>query len=298
MIEYVKNLPHHFVMALKGLGRHFAMTISSASAVMVTLILIAVFILIAGNMNHFALNVEGNLKIHASIDSIETEKDITKMQEDIKEMTGVKAIEYSSSEEELASLIDDNGSVFARYKDRNPMPAAFVVEVNQASDIPSITEKLNKLDGIELAQYGGEQIEDMIEIFDTLRFGGSIFVLVLSFLAVFLISNTIKMTIYTRNTEISIMRNVGASNWYIKTPFMFEGMMIGIMGALIPVLLTWIGYSFLYQSMNGMFLSNMFVLQKPFPFVMYISLMLVGCGALVGIIGSFLAVTKYLRWRR
>lgn len=298
MINFMKQIPHHFISALKGLGRHFAMTFSSASAVMVTLILIAMFVLITGNMNEFALHVEGSLKIHASIDSIQTEKDIEKMQKDIKAIQGVKAIEYSSSEDELASLIDDNGSVFTRYKDRNPMPAAFVVEVNQASDIPTITKKLNDMDGIELAQYGGEQIDDMIKIFEALRIGGSIFVLVLSLLAIFLISNTIKMTIYTRNTEISIMRNVGATNGYIKTPFMFEGMLIGMIGALIPILLTCVGYSVLYRSLNGMFLSNMFVLQKPFPFLLYISLMLFACGAIVGVLGSFFAVTKYLRWRR
>lgn len=298
MIRFLTNIPHHFISALKGLGRHFAMTLSSASAVMVTLILISVFILIAGNVDNFALNVEGSLKIHASIDKIKTDKEIKTMESDIKQMQGVKSISFSSSEDELNSLIDENGSVFSRYKENNPMSAAFIVEVDQAGDIPAITTKLNEIDGIEKAQYGGEAVEDMIKVFETLRNGGTIFVLVLTLLAVFLISNTIKMTIYTRNTEISIMRNVGATNWYIKTPFMFEGMLIGIIGAVIPVLITCVGYNFLYDSMNGMMVSNMFMLQKPFPFTVYIAVLLVVCGAFVGVLGSFFAVTKYLRWRR
>lgn len=298
MINYLRNIPHHFITALKGLGRHFAMTLSSASAVMVTLILISMFILIAGNVDNFAMNVEGSLKIHASIDKIKTEKEIETMESEIKKMQGIKSIAFSSSEDELNSLIDENGSVFSRYKESNPMPAAFVIEVDQASDIPAITTKLNEIDGIDKAQYGGETVEDMIKVFETLRNGGTVFVLVLSFLAVFLISNTIKMTIYTRNTEISIMRNVGATNWYIKTPFMFEGMMIGIIGSIIPILITCIGYHFLYDSMNGMMVSNMFMLQKPFPFTAYIAVLLMVCGALVGVLGSFFAVTKYLRWRR
>lgn len=298
MIRFLKNIPHHFIAALKGLGRHFAMTLSSASAVMVTLILISMFILIAGNVDNFALNVEGSLKIHASIDKIKTDKEIEAMESEIKKMQGVKSISFSSSEDELNSLIDENGSVFSRYKENNPMSAAFVVEVDQAGDIPAITAKLNEIDGIEKAQYGGETVEDMIKVFETLRNGGTIFVGILSLLAVFLISNTIKMTIYTRNTEISIMRNVGATNWYIKTPFMFEGMLIGIIGAVIPILITCFGYNFLYDSMNGMMVSNMFMLQKPFPFTIYIAVLLVVCGALVGVLGSFFAVTKYLRWRR
>lgn len=298
MINYLRNIPHHFITALKGLGRHFAMTLSSASAVMVTLILISMFILIAGNVDNFAMNVEGSLKIHASIDKIKTEKEIETIESEIKKMQGIKSVAFSSSEDELNSLIDENGSVFSRYKESNPMPSAFVIEVDQASDIPAITTKLNEIDGIDKAQYGGETVEDMIKVFETLRNGGTIFVLVLSFLAVFLISNTIKMTIYTRNTEISIMRNVGATNWYIKTPFMFEGMMIGIIGSIIPILITCIGYQFLYDSMNGMMVSNMFMLQKPFPFTAYIAVLLMVCGALVGVLGSFFAVTKYLRWRR
>ncbi|RGC53317.1 permease-like cell division protein FtsX [Absiella sp. AM29-15] len=298
MIRGIKNLPHHFLTALKGLGRHFAMTLSSVSAVTVTLVLIALFILLAGNVNNFAVNVESSLKIRVSIDQIKTDKEIEAMQKTIKNMQGVKQIDFSSKEDELAMLIDESGSVFKRYEDNNPMPNVFIVEVNQASDIPVITKKLNEMEGIEKAQYGGEQIDNMIEIFDTLRTGGAVFVLALSLLAVFLISNTIKMTIYTRNTEISIMRNVGATNGYIKTPFMFEGMLIGMIGAVIPILIVCVGYAVLYDSMHGAFLSSMFVLEKPFPFTMYISLMLLGCGAVVGILGSFFAVTKYLRWRR
>ena len=154
------------------------------------------------------------------------------------------------------------------------------------------------MDGIEKAQYGGESIKDMIDTFETIRYGGAVFVLALGVLAVFLITNTIKMTIYTRQTEISIMRNVGAGNWYIKTPFMFEGMLIGIIGALLPVILTVFGYGFLYDFFGGQFMSSMFVMQKPYPFTLQIAGILLLSGAAVGIIGSFLAATKYLRWRR
>lgn len=294
----MKNLPHHFLTACKGLGRHLAMTISSASAVTVTLVLISIFVLLAGNIDNFTLNVENSLKIHASIDQIKTEKEITQMQSQIKKMQGVKSVQYSSKEEEMATLIEENGAVFGRYKEHNPMPAAFVIEVKQASDIPLLTDRLNQLEGIEKAQYGGESIENMIEIFDAVRTGGAMFVAALSLLAIFLIHNTIKMSIYTRSTEISIMRNVGATNWYIKTPFMFEGMMIGIIGAIIPIVLTCIGYGAIYDLFQGKLVSNMFVMQEPFPFTMYISIALIISGAVVGMLGSFFAVTKYLRWRR
>ena len=298
MISFIQSLPKHFMTALRNLGRHMAMTLSSASAVAVTLTLMTLFLVLAANMNSFADHVETNLKIHASIDSLQKQDEIEHMEKLIKGISGVKTVEFSSKEDELNILIEESGSVFERYKERNPMPNVFIVEVEKATDIPQITKTLNNMEGIEKAQYGGESIQDMIDTFETIRYGGAVFILALGVLAIFLITNTIKMTIYTRQTEISIMRNVGAGNWYIKTPFMFEGMLIGMIGALIPVILTIFGYGFFYDFFGGQFMSSMFVMQKPYPFTLQIAGVLFLSGAVVGIIGSFLAATKYLRWRR
>lgn len=298
MSNFFAGIPKHFMNAVKNLARHLAMTISSISAVSVTLFLMTLFLILATNVDSFANHVESSLKIHVSIDSLANEKQIEKMQKEIEKMQGVKSVEFSSKEEELNILIEESGSVFERYKDNNPMPDTFVVEVKNASDIPNVTKQLNQLEGIENAQYGGSGIRDMISIFETIRYGGAIFILALAALAVFLITNTIKMTIYTRKTEISIMRNVGADNWYIKAPFMFEGMMIGFLGAILPSLLTIVGYQILYNTLNGQFVSNMFVLAAPYPFTIQITAVLIVSGMVVGVVGSFLATTKYLRWRR
>lgn len=298
MIKFLESMPKHFLSAVKSIARHFTMSLSSASAVAVTLTLMSLFFIIAENVNGFTKNVEEDLKIHATIDNIKTQDDIEKIEKEIKDISEIKSVEYSSKEEELSILIEENGEVFQRYEEHNPMNNAFIVEVNQAKDINIVTKKLNKIDGIQKAQYGGEDIRNMVNTFASLRYGGTIFLLGLGFIAIFLISNTIKMTIYTRHTEISIMRSVGATNWYIKTPFMIEGMFIGILGALVPILITSIGYTVLYQSLDGVFLSSMFVLQKPFPFAFVICLALFVAGAVVGIIGSFHAVNKYLRWSR
>ena len=297
MIEFVKYLPKHVLSALKGLQRHMAMTISSVSAVSVTLLLMALFFVIAGNVENFTQHVEGDLKIHVAIDSIADQDAITAMKKEIAKMQDVAAVHFSSKEE-VQFFKNYATTVFQRYKDKNPMPNVFIVEVKEASKIPSVTKALNAIDGIEKAEYGGESIQHMIDTFSFIRSSGFIFVLALSLIALFLITNTIKMTIYTRNTELSIMRFVGANNAYIKTPFMMEGMCIGILGAILPIALMCIGYSTLYHMLNGYFLSSMFVMQPLYPFLLQLSAVLVGSGALVGVAGSFLATTKYLRWRR
>ncbi|MEG2801749.1 MAG: permease-like cell division protein FtsX [Longicatena sp.] len=298
MIIFFKNLPKHFLSAFKSLGRHISMTLSSVSAVSVTLILMAVFLLMAGNINGFTSNVESDLKIHASIDKIATQTEIKEIKTKVENLNGVKSVEFSSKEDELNLLIGESGNVFSRYKENNPMPNVFIVEVEEAKQIPLITSQLNEIKDIEKAQYGGESIENMIKMFEAVRAGGGVFLIALGFIAIFLISNTIKLSIYTRTSEISIMRNVGATNWYIKTPFMIEGMYIGILGSLIPIVLTIVGYGFLYDYLGGNFLSSMFVMQAPIPFAIYICISLVLSGAFVGVLGSFLAVNKYLRWSR
>ena len=113
-----------------------------------------------------------------------------------------------------------------------------------------------------------------------------------------LIKNTIKITIQTRQEEIAIMRNVGASNWYIRMPFIIEGMYIGILGALVPIVLVCGGYYLVYKALGGIFLSSMFVMVDVWPFAVLVGVLILLIGMAVGMIGSSFAVGKYLRWKR
>lgn len=299
MIRFIKSLPFHFRSAFHGLRRHTAMTFSAVSAVTVTLSLMALFLLLTGNITSFTSNIEQDFKIHVSIDMVATEAEIETLQAQIEKMEGIKSVTFSSNTDELEEMISKRAGIFEMYRgDANPIPNAFIIEVIRPEDVPAITETLSNMDKIEKAQYGGETINDMIQAFTSIRNGGAIFIVVLGALAIFLISNTIKMTIYARNDEISIMRNVGAANWFIKTPFVMEGMFIGFVGAAIPSLLTYLGYAALYNGLGGYFFSSMFIMEPITPFVFYICAILILSGVVVGIIGSFMAVTKYLRWKR
>lgn len=298
MIKFLRSIPKQLGAAVVSLRRHMAMAISSASAMLVTLLVMGVLLIVAGNLSGFAQRIENELSVHASIDSLADTAAIEAMEQTIRSWEEVKQVTFSSSEQELETLIEENGSVFARYRDRNPMPNVFIVEVKTGQDIPVVSERLNVLEGIEKAEYGGESITAMLDGFAMVRTGGVILIIALGLLALFLIMNTIKMTIYTRMKEISIMRNVGAANWYIRTPFVFEGMCIGFAGAFLPAFVCVGGYALLYGAIQGRLVSDMLVLQPIYPFAWSIAACLLGCGVLVGMLGSFLAVTKYLRWRR
>ena len=138
-------------------------------------------------------------------------------------------------------------------------------------------------------------VEDLLSIFDLISKIMLATVIALIFVTAFLISNTIKITIYSRKTEINIMRLVGTSNFVIKLPFLFEGLFLGIIGSIIPILSTIFGYNFLYNKMNGIVFTDIFTLIKPNNIVFKVSLVLLIIGGLVGMLGSVKAVRKYLK---
>lgn len=301
MKQFFRSLPSHFATAWRSIIRHVSLTFSSATAVMVTLLIVGLLVLIAGNINRFTNNIEQDFQIQATISpGVVEEADRTALRKQIEAIKGVKRCTFSSKEEELQQLIEQNGEMFSYYagEDRNPLYDVFIIELDDPQQIEAICADLEHTEGIVSASYGGDGITVMVDIFEGLRLGGGIFVVFLGLLAILLIKNTIKMTIQTRQEEIAIMRNVGASNWYIRMPFIIEGMYIGLLGAIVPIVLLCGGYYLVYEALGGVFLSTMFVMVAVWPFVALVGALILLIGIVVGMIGSSLAVGKYLRWKR
>lgn len=301
MKKRLQNLPAHLAGAWRNLIRHISLTVSSVIAVTVTLLIVGVLMVVAGNISDFTDNIESDFQIQATISpGFSDDTQIEELQHQIEELDHVRSCTFSSKEEELQELIDENGEMFRYYEgeDRNPLYDVFRIELDDNRQISAVSDELNQMDGIVEATYGGDEITMMVSLFEALRSGGLVFVVFLALLALLLIQNTIRMTIQARNTEIAIMRSVGASNWYIRGPFILEGMYIGILGSIIPVAVIAIGYYALYESFHGVLLSSMFVMKPLWPFIAGVCAALLIGGIIVGMAGSFLAVGKYLRWKR
>ena len=301
MKKRMQNLLAHLADAWRNLIRHISLTVSSVIAVTVTLLIVGVLVVIAGNISDFTDNIESDFQIQATISpGFSEDKEIAELQAQIEQLDHVESCTFSSKEDELQELIAENGEMFRYYEgeDRNPLYDVFRIELDDNRQIDAVSEALNQMDGIVEATYGGDEITVMVSVFEALRSGGAVFVVFLAILALLSIQNTIRMTIQARNTEIAIMRSVGASNWYIRGPFILEGMYIGVLGSIIPIVLISCGYYALYQAFDGVLLSSMFVMKPMWPFIFGVCLILLLGGILVGMAGSFLAVGKYLRWKR
>lgn len=287
----------------RGVGRHFAMALSSAIAITVTLLLISIFSIVVMNINNFTQNVEEGMEISVVVSwDHDTEEEEAQLKEQIEALEGVKNVKFYSKDEEyqfyLESQNEDTRQSLEDMNLDNPMHDAFYVELEDGSRLRDISSTISKMEGVEEVDYGGTSTEMMVKVMNTIRRGGSLLVLGLTILAIFLIQNTIKLTIYARQDEITIERSVGATNHFIRSPFVVEGMIIGVMGAIIPILATWFGYKYIYQRTGGYIISAVLRLIKPMPMSLYLCVGLLVVGVLVGLIGSYFSVTRYLRWKR
>ena len=299
-LSSIRNLPNHCKSALQNIWRNGVMSISSIFAVTITLLLIAILGIIAINVNKITLSIENSLTIYVKVDREATNKQAQKIGEELNMIEGVKKVTYSSKEQESNKLINsqssENKKLFATYKKDNPLGDAYQVEVKNAKNIATIAKQIEDIPNVNEVTYGGSSTSDMVNLLEHIRNGGAIFAFALTVVVLFMIANTIKMAITSRSTEIAIMRMVGASNWYIRLPFMLEGVFIGLFGSIIPIIVLYYGYSFAYDQFTKVLSSSVMVLEAPFPFIWHMSgiLVLLGCG--VGLIGSFFSVRKFLRF--
>lgn len=282
-----------------GLVRHMAMSISSIMAVMVTLFLVSLFLLLTVNLQQITTSVQSKVQIHVQILNEVSLDQIGELKREILEITGVVQVDFSDKDKELDRFIasyGEEGKIFEMYRgEKNPLRNAFIIDVSEGELIDQVSTKIRLLDGIESVNYGGLNALKLIEILNSIRDSGLILVSVLGLLAIFLITNTIKMSIHSRMSEIQIMRTIGATNGFIRSPFLIEGILIGILGSILPIIITIFGYQYIYQSLNGVLLSSIFILRPVFPFVFELSYLIALLGISVGLLGSFISVSRYLR---
>ena len=283
--------------AFKSVTRNFSLSMASILCVTITLIILAVSLVLAANVNNATKNIENEMSIIVYLDGSATEEDAKNVESEILNIKGVAESKFISKEEQKQSMSNYNEAfeTILNYLDKNPLLDSFIVYVEDIKEISNIADVIEELPKVVTVKYGEGMVESVISAFDIIKNVTIGIVIGLILVTVFLISNTIKLTIYSRKSEIEIMRLVGASNSTIKLPFIFEGLVLGIIGAVIPVCITIYGYVILYNTMHGYFFSEMLHLVEPFNFVFIVSGLLVAIGALVGMYASVKSVRKYLK---
>lgn len=283
----------------KSVFRNFSLSLASVSCITITLILVGVSIILSENVNKFTNDIEKDVTIVVYIDKDATEEDIEGIKISINLLPNIESIEFLSKEDirkDMSIESDELGTILQGYDEAtNPLLDEYLVKVKDTEKIGETANSIKEITKVNTVKYGEGMVEELVKIFDVIKKITIIIVVGLVVVTAFLISNTIKITINNRKRQIEIMRLVGASNSYIKLPFFFEGIILGFLGSILPIFLTCYGYIFLYQKMDGILFTEVITLVNPDKILFTLSLILIGIGVVVGAIGSYRAVRRYLK---
>lgn len=285
--------------SFKSIFRNLSLSVASISCTVITLILVALAILATENVTDMTDKIEKDLTMIVFVDNKASEEEINNVKSELNNIDNIDSITFRSKDEIKNNMSSEN-ETFKKIMDswgddENPLQSTYILKVKNINKIKETASTIKNIDKVTLVKYGETMVDRMVSVFDVIKKGCWVIVIALVVVTIFLITNTIKITIFSRRNEINIMRLVGTSNTVIKLPFIFEGLLLGIFGSLIPVILTIFGYTYFYESMGGVILSNLVELTKPNLIIYNTSLALLIIGGVVGMFASARAVRKYLK---
>lgn len=308
----IRNFFRHLWESIKSLKRNIWMTIASVSMVAVTLTIVAIFAAVLLNTERLATGIEKNVKINTylQVDSTDNAKQVTgtdgqtkdnenyhKIYDKISAIRGVESVTFSSKDEQLQKLKETYGDDWNLFDgDSNPLQDVYIIKAEESSQVKGIAEKIKKIEGVESVDYGGSNSERLFSVASVIRTWGLAGTVLLILVAIFLISNTIRITIMSRQRDIEIMRLVGAKNSYIRGPFFFEGAWVGLLGTILPAVIIYFSYHYVYKDFNPQFQLQGLSLYSPNFFLPILIGSMFVIGILIGSMGSVLSMRRYLKF--
>ena len=292
----VRTIEYYIREVFISLRRNNWMSVASIGTVAVSLFIFGMFLMMVMNMNKLAENMESQVQINVYLlDKVDREqaRDIEK---DLKEIEGVESVGFVTKDEAMERFKDrlgDQKTLLDALDETNPLPDSFEVTVTNPDLVKTAAEKMEKLDGVECAKYGQDVMEHLFEITRLLRIFGFTLMLVLAFATLFIISNTIRLTVFARRKEIAIMKYVGATDWFIRWPFVMEGMVLGLFGSIIAAMVLRTAYTAMAEKVYDTL--AFFPLIPEQPFLTYITIIVVISGMVVGAMGSAVSIKKFLK---
>ena len=294
----IRTFQRYFRDAAKSVIRNFSLSLASISCIAITLIVVSLSIIVSYNVENFMETIKKDVTMVIFLDSDTTEDQRAAVESGIKSTGNVEKLIYKSKEDYAKEFAKENETLKTIIEgwtnETNPLLDSFELKVKDIENIKDTATTIKKLKHVNSVKYSEDTVEQLATMFSTIEKGCIIAVIALILVTAFLIANTIKLAIYSRKREIEIMRLVGASNISIKVPFIIEGLFLGVIGSIIPIILTIYGYISIYDFFGGK-ISTFAKLIKPTPFVYLSSVLLLIIGILVGMFGSYQAVKKYLK---
>lgn len=301
----------HLWESVLSLKRNGWMTLVSISSVTITLTLVGVFASIILNTAKLATDIENNVRINVflRVDSTDDQETVVNdmgetvanenyhvVYKQLKEIKEIESITFSSKDQQLDLLKQKMGDTWSLFEgDANPLYNTYVVDTRSPEVVREVAKKIEGINGVAKVEYGGVDTDNLFKLARNIRIWGAMATLLLLLTAVFLISNTVRTTIISRSREIQIMRLVGAKNSYIRGPFLLEGGWVGLMGAVVPAFLVYLGYDVAYKGINPSLIPQNLSMIDPTYFIPGMIAALFIIGIMIGAFGSVISMRRYLK---
>ncbi len=280
----------------KSIRRNGFMSFASISTVAVSLLVLGMFLMIFLNTNNLAQYLESQVQVSVYMQDSATDKELAAVKEKLTKMPGVVKVTQVSKQQALERFkkrLGDQEQLLNSLGKDNPFPNSFEVQVDSPERIKVLTPQLGQLPKVEMAKFGQEVVEHLFQLTKILRFGGILLVVFLAMATLFIISNTIRLTVFARRKEVIIMKYVGATDWFIRWPFLLEGMTLGFFGAVVAFILINSIYSGLLERIHATL--AFLPLLPTSPLLLYVDLFLLVAGTGIGALGSYISLRKFLR---
>lgn len=282
--------------AVGSLYHNGLMSIASVTTVALSLLILGIFLILVLNLNNMASILESQVQVTVYLQDSVTEKQAADLGNQIAKLPGVTHIAYVNKNEAMIRFkqrLGEQQGLLTALGDTNPLPSSFEVKVDKPERVKAVATSIGTFKGVENARFGQEIIEQLFNLTHMVRIAGFILIVFLALAALFIISNTIRITVFARRKEIGIMKYVGATDWFIRWPFLIEGMILGFGGALMAVLLLSKSYSILTQQVYETL--AFLPLIPRYPFLTYISIVLLVVGTTIGALGSAISLKRYMK---
>ncbi len=292
----VRTMGYFIKEALKSFKRNSFMSIASVATVTLALFILGVFMVVVANLNFFAANLESQVEISVYLkDGLSTQQ-IQSVEKRIQSLPDIKDIQFVNKEqamERLKKRMEGQEGILAALDGKNPLPNSFDVTFTHAGAVKKTAAVVSQYEEVESSHFGQDIIEQLFQITQVIRISGVALIIFLAFATLFIISNTIRLTVFARRKEIGIMKYVGATNWFIRWPFLIEGLLLGFVGGALASICVWQFYLFVVGEIQVTlaFLPIVAI----YPFIWEVIGILLIIGMLMGAIGSTISLKKYMK---
>ncbi|EMT39094.1 Cell division protein [Thermoanaerobacter thermohydrosulfuricus WC1] len=290
-----RNLKYFLKEGFSNLARNRLMTIASITSVMAAMLILGLFLVIILNVNSLTNQVESQLELKAFLKDNISEQEVSQIGNEIKTIPGVTSVVFESKEEALQKFkqqLGDKSYLAEGLEKDNPLPQSYIIKVKDAGLMKDISNEIKQINGVDKVSYGQDVVDKLLGIIKIIRIVGLSIILILFIISIVIISNTIKLGVFARRREINIMKYIGATDWFIRWPFLIEGVVLGLVGALLSVALLVLIYGYVLDIINNkLIVFQLLPLEKIVgDILVYFSLI----GAMIGALGSGLSIKRFL----